>query len=49
LVQDEIDEEKEASRSTLRERKPMTEFSNFVALICSIIDFDTSSIHGVAK
>jgi hypothetical protein len=30
-------QEKEASRSTLRESRPSTKFPNFVALICSII------------
>jgi hypothetical protein len=39
-------QEKEASRSTLRESIPLKKFSNFVALICSIIDSKTSSIKG---
>jgi hypothetical protein len=31
-------QEQEASRSTLRERRPSMKFSNFMALICSIIN-----------
>jgi hypothetical protein len=42
-------QEQEASRSTLRERKPSTKVSNFVALICSVINFETSSIQGVTN
>jgi hypothetical protein len=41
-------EKEEAPRSTLRERKPLTKFANFMALICSIIDSVTSSIQGAA-
>jgi hypothetical protein len=39
-------EQEEAPRSTLRESKPLTKFPNFMALICSIIDFVTSSVQG---
>jgi hypothetical protein len=39
-------QEKEAPRSTLRESRPSMKFPNFVALICSIIDYVTSSIQG---
>jgi hypothetical protein len=42
-------QEQEASRSTLRERRPSTKFPNFVALICSIIDYETSSIQGATN
>jgi hypothetical protein len=40
--------DEEASRSTLRESRPSTKFPNFMALICSIIDFVTSSAQVVA-
>jgi hypothetical protein len=41
--------EKESCRSTLRESRPSMKFSNFVALICSVIDFKTSSVHAIAN
>jgi hypothetical protein len=39
-------QEQEAPRSTLRESRPSTKFSNFMALICSAIDSVTSIIQG---
>ena len=42
-------EQEEAPRSTLRERRPSTKFPNFMALICSIIDSMTSSIQGATN
>jgi hypothetical protein len=41
-------EQEEAPKSTLRESRPLMKFPNFMALICSIIDYVTSSIQGVA-
>jgi hypothetical protein len=37
-------QEKEDFGSTMRESRPSTKVSNFVALICSVIYFETSSI-----
>jgi hypothetical protein len=42
-------EQEEAPRSTLRESRPSTKFPNFMALICGIINFVTSSVHGAAE
>jgi hypothetical protein len=39
-------QEQESYRSTLRERRPSMKFLNFVALICSVINFETSNIQG---
>jgi hypothetical protein len=39
-------QEKEYSRSTLRESRPSSNITNFMTLICSIINFKTSSIQG---
>jgi hypothetical protein len=36
--------EHEAYRNTLREIRPSTKFSNFMASICSVIDFVTSKV-----
>jgi hypothetical protein len=36
--------EHKAYRNTLREIKPSTKFSNFMASICSVIDFVTSKV-----
>jgi hypothetical protein len=41
-----MDVEEKAPRSTLRESMPSTKFSNFMALICSVIDSVTSSVQG---
>jgi hypothetical protein len=41
-------QEREVVIITLRERRHSTNFSNFVALICNIIDFETYIIQGVA-
>jgi hypothetical protein len=38
------DQEKEASRSTFSERRSAMKFPNFMELICSVIDSETSSI-----
>jgi hypothetical protein len=37
-------QEQDAPRSTLMEKRPLTEFSNFMALICSVINSVTSNI-----
>jgi hypothetical protein len=38
------DQEKEASRSTFSERRSSTKFPNFMELICSVIDSETSNV-----
>jgi hypothetical protein len=38
------DQEQEAPRSTMRERISSTKFPNFMALICSVIDYETSNV-----
>jgi hypothetical protein len=38
--------EKETPRKKIRESRPSIKFPEFVALMCSIIDYVTSSIRG---
>jgi hypothetical protein len=43
-----VSPEKEVYRITLRETIPSMKFSNFVVLICSVVNSETSSVQGAA-